>query len=159
MNTTEIARPLAALFIELVDGADADDAYVLNRNDVGLLRSLDQVDAAAASRLTATGSSIASHVDHVRYGLSLFNRWAAGENPWADADWAASWRKTSVSPSEWRRLLDDLRGETSRWARVLAAPREVDDVELTGVIASVVHTGYHLGAIRQMAPAARGPDA
>ena len=159
MNTTEIARPLAALFIELVDGAAADDAYVLNRNDVGLFRSLDQVDAAAASRLTATGSSIASHVDHVRYGLSLFNRWAAGENPWADADWAASWRKTSVSPSEWRRLLDDLRGETSRWACVLAAPREVDDVELTGVIASVVHTGYHLGAIRQMAPAARGPDA
>jgi hypothetical protein len=159
MNTTEIARPLAALFVELVDGAAADDAYVLNRNDVGLLRSLDKLDAAAASRLTATGSSIASHVDHVRYGLSLFNRWAAGENPWADADWAASWRKTSVSPSEWRRLLDDLRGETRGWARVLAAPREVDDVELTGVIASVVHTGYHLGAIRQMAPAARGPDA
>jgi hypothetical protein len=32
-------------------------------------------------------TTIAAHVDHVHFGLSILNRWAAGEgNPWAGAD-------------------------------------------------------------------------
>ena len=81
MNTREIAPSLTTLFGELVEGVRTTEAYVLNQGDPGLLRSLDTLDAAAASRVNAGGSSIAAHVDHVRYGLSLLNRWAAGENP------------------------------------------------------------------------------
>ena len=54
---------------------------VLNGGDTGLLRSLDHLSAAAASAPSAGGPSIAAHVEHLRYGLSLMNRWAAGENP------------------------------------------------------------------------------
>ena len=43
-------------------------------------------------------------MDHVRYGLSLMNRWSAGENPFTSADWSASWKRTSVSDDEWREL-------------------------------------------------------
>src|SRR2546421_3269488 len=114
MNTTEIAGSLRTLFAELVEGAPETAAYMLNPADAGLLRSLDKLDAAAASRASATGSSIAAHVDHLRYGLSLLNRWAAGENPWADADWGASWRKTSVSDVEWKQLRAALRDEARR---------------------------------------------
>jgi hypothetical protein len=32
------------------------------------------------------GASIAAHVDHLRYGLELLNRWTRGEKPFADAD-------------------------------------------------------------------------
>src|SRR5689334_15119634 len=135
MNTREIAAPLATLFAELVDGAEADEAYVLNRGDVGLLRSLEKLDADAASRAASTGAPVASHVDHVRYGLSLFNRWARGENPWNDADWGASWRTTSVSAAQWQQLLADLRRETDAWAQTLRTPREVNDIELTGIVA------------------------
>jgi hypothetical protein len=77
MNTQEIAKTLATLVGELVDGAPASGGYMLNAGDPGLLRSLDRVPAAAASTPTATGSSIAAHVDHVRYGISLMNRHAA----------------------------------------------------------------------------------
>ena len=66
---------------------------MLNSGDEGLLRSLEKLSAAQASALTPTGSSIAAHVDHVRYGMSLMNRWSQGENPFASADWSASWRK------------------------------------------------------------------
>ena len=91
MNTAEISSTLATLLAELVDGASKDGGYMLNPGDEGLLRSLEKLSAADASALTPTGSSIAAHVDHVRYGLSLMNRWSQGENPFASADWTASW--------------------------------------------------------------------
>lgn len=157
VNTRDVSRTLHALFTELVDGAATDGAYVLNRGDVGLLRSLEKLDAAAASRPNATGSSIAAHVDHVRYGLSLLNRWAAGEDPWSDADWTASWRNTVVSDAEWKQLLAALHDEASTWARALAEPRDVNETELSGIVASIVHLAYHLGAIRQMNSLTPGP--
>lgn len=159
MNTHEIAPSLTTLVVELVEGPPAPSAYVLNQGDPGLLRSLDKLDAAAASRVHAAGSSIAAHVDHVRYGLSLFNRWAAGANPWADADWSASWRKTSVSETEWKQLRADLGEEARRWASTIGRPRDVNKVELNGIIGSIAHIAYHMGAIRQIDRGARGPSA
>ena len=127
------------------------------RGDEGLLRSLDKLSATAASSPTATGSSIAAHVDHVRYGLSLMNRWSEGQNPFTDADWSASWKKTAVSDDEWRKLRTDLRAEATRWLDVLRTPREVREVELNGIIGSIAHIGYHLGAVRQINSSLRGP--
>jgi len=157
MNTKDIAGALATLFSELVEGAPGSGAYMLNAGDQGLLRSLDTLSAIAASAQTTTGSSIAAHVDHVRYGLSLMNRWSAGENPFNDADWSASWKKTTVSDDEWRKLRADLRAEATRWLDVLRTPREVREVELNGIIGSIAHVGYHLGAIRQINSLLRGP--
>lgn len=157
MRTAEIAPSLVTLFSELVEGAPASGAYMLNAGDIGLLRSLDKVSAAAASAPTPTGSSIAAHVDHVRYGLSLLNRWTAGENPFRDADWSASWTRTVVTDDQWQALRAGLRAEATRWLEALGKPREVQEVELNGMIGSVAHLAYHLGAIRQINQALRGP--
>ena len=160
MNTGGIVRPLTTLLHELVNGVERSAAaYVLNPGDVGLLRSLDRIPAPKASTLTATGSSIASHCDHLRYGLSLMNRWAGGDNPWDTADWTASWRKTRVTDDEWDQLRRQLRDETHRWLEVMQAPRDLDEADVNGMIGSVVHLAYHLGAIRQIDQAVRGPTA
>jgi len=157
MNTKDIAGTLATLFSELVEGAPSSGAYMLNAGDEGLLRSLDKLSAMAASSPTATGSSVAAHVDHVRYGLSLMNRWSEGQNPFTDADWSASWKKTAVSDDEWRKLRMDLRAEATQWLNVLRTPRDVREVELNGIIGSIAHIGYHLGAVRQINSSLRGP--
>jgi hypothetical protein len=102
VNTREISKSLETLLGELVNGASKDGGYVLNAGDAGLLRSLEHLSAADASARTPTGSSIAAHVDHLRYGLSLMNRWSQGENPFAGADWSVSWTRTAVSEQEWR---------------------------------------------------------
>ena len=160
MNTREITGTLKTLFAELVDGAPRSGAaYMLNGGDAGLIASLDKLSAAAASKTHGGGASIAAHVDHLRYGLSLMNRWSAGENPFADADWTTSWRKTSVSEDEWTRLRGALRDEARRWLDALGKPRDVDDIELNGVVGSIAHLAYHLGAIRQIDRATRGPSA
>ncbi len=159
MNTRDLGNTLPTLFAELVDGAPKSEAYMLNRGDAGLLRSLDKLSPTAASAPTPHGSTISAHVDHLRYGLSLMNRWSAGENPFDDADWTASWRTTRVSAAQWKQLRDELAREAHRWLEALKNPREIDQSELNSVVGSIVHLAYHVGAIRQMDLSARGPSA
>jgi hypothetical protein len=157
MNTRDLTGTLTTLFGELVNGAPTTGAYMLNRGDAGLLASLDNLTAADASRALAGGATIAAHVDHLRYGLSLMNRWVAGQNPFDDADWSASWRTTTVSDAEWAELRTALRSEAHRWLETLGAPRDVNPIELNGVVGTIAHLAYHLGAIRQIGAPARGP--
>ena len=97
-DPASIHGALTTLLRELLDGSAAEACWVLNPGDAGLLRSLDQLSAAAASApAPGGGPSIAAHVDHLRYGLALMNRWSQGEDPFGDADYAASWRRLSVS--------------------------------------------------------------
>jgi hypothetical protein len=159
MNTRDLTGALTTLFSELLDGAPKSGAYMLNRGDQGLLRSLDYLTADAASTARTGAASIAAHVEHLRYGLSLLNRSARGEDPWADADWSASWRTITVSESAWRELRTALRAEAHRWLDEMRKPRDVDEAELNGMIGSIAHVAYHLGAIRQIDRLARGPAA
>jgi hypothetical protein len=62
-----------------------------------------------------------------------------------------------VSEVEWRQLRSDLRTESSSWLEALRTPREVDESELNGMLGSIAHLAYHLGAIRQINRAVCGP--
>jgi hypothetical protein len=117
-------KAVAVVLTELVDGAASGAGWVLNRGDEGLLKSLDRLSCRDASAVAPGGeASIAAHVDHLCYGLSLLNRWSEGEkNP---------------------------RQEASRWQDTLTRPRAVDEIEMNGIVASAAHLAYHLGAIRQ----------
>ena len=159
MNTRDIAPSLATLLSELTQGAPrSGGAYVLNGGDPGLLASLDKLSSEDASRSRDGGATIAAHLEHQTYGNARWNRWVAGEkDPVPSADWAAAWRTTKVDAARWTELRRGLRDEISRWSAAIAEPREVERVELEGMIGSVVHLAYHLGAIRQIAPTVRGP--
>ena len=159
MTDTILHAALATLLSELVIGAPPTGGYMLNRGDIGLLRSLDRLTATEASTIVSDGSSIAAHVDHVTYGISLMNRWAAGGNPWRDADWKASWTRTTVNDEGWARLRQALAEETQQWLASIRQLRAMNEQELTGMIGSIAHLAYHLGAIRQMDRRIRGPSA
>ena len=85
------------------------------------------------------------------------NRWSAGEHPFSGADWSTSWKKTMVSEDEWRTRRAELRTEATRWLEALGTPRDAREMELNGIIGSIAHLAYHLGAIRQINSVARGP--
>ena len=152
-------RSLETLFRELIDGPHENAAWMLNAGDAGLLRSLDQLTASAASATPVDGgASIAAHVDHLRYGLSLMNRWSQGEHdPWSTADWTASWSRSVVNDQEWVALRQALAAQTRTWLDTLRARRDYSETELNGVMASVAHLAYHFGAIRQIDRSIRGP--
>lgn len=159
MNTTDVTSALTRLWTELVDGTTGQDgAFVLNSGDIGLRRSIDKLSASDASRSTNDGATIAAHVRHLQYGLSLMNRWASeGGNPFADAKWDEAWKTSRVDESAWREIRSGLADEARRWTSALSAPREVTEVELAGIVGSIAHLAYHLGAIRQIDKQTRGP--
>jgi hypothetical protein len=145
-------RSLVDLLVEIFDGPPGSEAYLLNPGDPGLLRQLDTLSAEQASTRSTPGkTTIAVHVDHVLYGLMLLNRWAGGEeNPWASADWEASWKRGTVSDEQWSTLRRELRDHAGRWRRVVETRTDWNEVTAAGAISSAAHTAYHLGAIRQI---------
>jgi hypothetical protein len=160
MNGADLSLALHTVLDELAHGAPNAGAFVLNPDDPGLLRSLDRLSAEAASVAATGGATIAAHVDHLRYGLALMNRWAGGEaNPFHNANWEASWQITAVTEAEWVELRQRLRAELERWLGSVATPREMMPIERNGMIGSIVHLAYHLGAIRQIDRTLRGPAA
>jgi len=159
MDTSDSSAAFARLFAELIDGAaEHGDAFVLNSGDRGLLKSLDLLSADAASHSVNGGATIAAHARHLLYGLSLMNRWAAeGGNPFADATWDEAWKTSRVDEASWSEIRGSLRAEAYRWLATLGTPRAVEPVEFTGMLASIAHLAYHLGAIRQISKDSRGP--
>lgn len=161
MNTTDsvFQRALSNMLTEIFDGPPGQEAYLLNPGDPGLLRQLDTIDASAASKRPMPGkTTIAAHIDHVRFGLSILNRWAAGEaNPWAGADWNASWQRATGSEDQWRALRDGLRHEADKWRKVVATRTSWDDMSAAAALSTAAHTAYHVGAIRQILAALK-PD-
>ena len=159
MNPTDsiFQRAVSKLLVEVFNGPPGDEAYILNPGDPGLHRQLETISAATASEQPIPGKpSIASHVDHVHYGLSLLTRWLAGEeNPWADADWNASWRRNAVTDDQWGILRQNLREKADTWQSAVSRRTEWDDLNAAGALSTIAHTAYHLGSIRQILAAAR----
>ena len=158
MNTADLTRTMSGLFSELTEGAKPNNAFILNGGDAGLLRSLDLLSPAEASESSNGGATIAAHALHVSYGLSLMNRWAReGGNPFADATWDAAWKTSTVDTAAWDEIRAGLRREVTNWLEILRTPRDVAGIELSGMIGSIAHLAYHLGAIRQISKRIRGP--
>src|SRR5262245_13463436 len=145
-------RALVNILVEVFDGPPGNEAFLLNQGDPGLLKQLDSVSAKEASARPMAGkTTIASHVDHVWYGLSLLNRWAGGEeNPFATSDWEASWKRGTVTDEQWRELREKLRREAKAWREHVAKRDDWQDLWASGAISSAAHTAYHFGAIRQI---------
>jgi hypothetical protein len=160
METRDISHSLVTLAHELLRGPErAGQAYMLNTGDIGLLRSLDAISAESASRTSLGGASIAAHVDHLRYGLSLMNAWSGGASPWDTADFTASWHIAAVSDAEWLDLRSRFRTESQRWLEAMRGRREITDEEANILLGAVAHLAYHIGAIRQIDKSTRGPKA
>ena len=158
MLTPALSDTVSRLFAELVHGPVPAGGYVLNTGDGGLLRALDALSADGASRSVNGGATIAAHVQHLRYGLSLMNRWAAeGGNPFADARWDEAWAVSAVTEDQWHEMRTGLHSEAAQWAAVLSTPRDVSPTECAGLVASIAHLAYHFGAVRQIHVATRGP--
>lgn len=162
MATASTEAKLQQVLITLLSEAlygPRGDAFFLNTGDRGLIASLDALSAETASARPAGRSSVASHVEHLRYGFELLNREARGERLWAVANWADAWTHQTVTEEQWRTLRADLARETSAWLEVMKDPPAWDDVGLGSAVGSIPHLTYHLGAIRQLAQAASGPPA
>jgi hypothetical protein len=143
---------VSKLLTEIFDGPPGAEAYILNPGDPGFHRQLQAISASKASAQPIPGKpSIAAHVDHIHFGLSLLTRWFSGEeNPWADADWNGSWKRNSVTEDQWNSLREKLKKEADVWQKAVAVRGQWNEMAAAGALSTIAHTAYHLGAIRQI---------
>lgn len=158
-----LRRSLLTMLDELLEGPSKEAAWVLNPGDRGMLAALDALSAEEASAVApGGGSSVAAHVDHLRCGFDMLTRWFRGEEPFADADYSASWRRGTVSDDEWTSSRAALRRDANAWRDAfqhqLTSPT-LTDVQLNAILSSIVHLAYHAGAIRQIQRSTCGPIA
>lgn len=147
--TTELFAVLDETF-ERVNGMYLDKG-------TSLFETLATVTADEASQPIARQcASIAAQVNHVRYYLEVLSGYMRQEPP-ESVDWPASWQVTTVSSAEWEDLRQRLYAAYQQ-VRALFESFEAWDGEedISGALAIVVHTAYHLGEIRQGLGVLRG---
>lgn len=167
MSETTIGKgALAKAALALLDEAylESPDSrstwFTDNEKANGFLGTVASLSAAEASRPLTSGDplTVASHVGHLRFALDLANRAAKGEDAYSGAKWERSWEARSVADDEWRALLEGLRAAYAEFrAHVEAGAFWDDEAALTGVLATVAHGAWHLGAIRQGLGRIRAP--
>ena len=145
-----VLRAVLPVLAEAFAGpADPRSTHFLdNRPDVGLFGTLDALTAEQASTpVQDGGSTAAAHAEHLRFALEVSTRWLRGERE--KADWNRSWEVREVDEAAWAELRGRLRGTYD--AFVAAVHRHPMDTELLeGLVATVAHAAYHLGALRQI---------
>ena len=121
-----------------------------------LLETVAAITAAEASRpIAPNGTTIAGHVDHIRFYLRVLNDYMDG-NWHQNLDWKQSWLTAKVTESEWDALRKDLEADYQHLLTHLKSFTDWNDNHrLGGAMGIIVHTAYHLGAIRQIIHAAR----
>ena len=150
---TQIARHdftnnFFTLLTETFEGPRGEGGSAYLDKGVGLFQTLDALTAEAASRPPFPGApTIAAHCVHVAYYVRVLHNFILGQQQ--ELDWPGSWRVQHVEPEEWAALKDELRSAYDALKKTLDALETWGDEAVGDSMAIVVHTAYHLGAIRQ----------
>ena len=140
---------LFKLLKETFEGPPQEGGSAYLDKGAGLFQTLDAVTAEIASRSASPGApTIAAHCAHVRYYVEVLGAYLGGQDP--KVDWAASWRTPHVGPAEWDALRHNMRSGYEALSQTLLGVRTWNDDPVGDSMAIVVHTAYHLGAIRQV---------
>ncbi len=155
LSREAVLRAVMPILAEAYAGpADPRSTNFLNNEpDCGVFGTLDRLSAAEASMPPAPGRpTVAAHAEHLRFSLDVSNRWLRGDH--TKADWSASWGVHAVDEAEWLRLRELLRDEYAQFLELIDDRPEIDEELLAGMVGTVAHAAYHLGALRQAALAA-----
>lgn len=122
-----------------------------------LFETLEGISAEVASQsVTDNSATIAAQVEHIRFYLDVLNDVMHGKEV-GKVDWQEIWKNVrTVTPAEWDEQKRRLRQSYERVLGTLKGFRSWDgEEELSGALAVLVHSAYHLGGIRQALGAIR----
>ncbi len=116
-----------------------------------LFETLAQLDAKQASQpIVPNGSTIVAHTSHIQFYLDVLAKHMKGEKL-EKIDWAATWKIKTATASEWNGLVKSLQATYQRVVEQVKAVSDWNSANfLEGALAIIVHTAFHLGAIRQI---------
>ena len=137
------------LFSLLDETFDNTHGHYLDK-DTSLFRTLETVSATEASiPVGGKCASLAAQVAHVIFYMEVLERYVV-YNDTTPADWGEIWRTVEkVTPEEWEALNAKLKDTYCRIEKMFRDNEVWNDDSIGGSMATVVHTAYHLGEIRQ----------
>lgn len=149
---TDLIQPEAfrnTLFALLDETFENHHGIYLDR-DTCLFRTLESVSAQEASiPVGGKCATLAAQVAHVIFYLEVLERYVV-QHDTSRVDWGEVWRTVSaVTPEEWSALKDRLEVTYRRIFKIFQDNPTWDEDSMSGSLACVVHTAYHLGEIRQ----------
>ncbi len=118
--------------------------YIDSGKNSGLFSLINNLSAEEVSK-NINGTTIAAHVDHTRYHISLINESIKGNNP--EQDWDKSWKIKNVNEDEWEQIKEKLVDEFN--LLIENTNDEVNNNQLE-FMSSLAHSAYHFGALKQM---------
>lgn len=151
MTTTIEAQHFTnALYTLLDETFDNVQGFYLDKG-TSLFETLATISAAEASiPVGGKCATLAAQVKHIAFYLDVLEK-AVRTQQFEQNEWDKIWRETkAVTPEEWEALKSDLRASYNRIKALIHDTTEwPSDREIGGAIATIVHTAYHLGEIRQ----------
>jgi len=139
-----------ALYLLLDETFDNVHGIFLDKG-TALFETLATISAAEASiPVGGKCATLVAQVKHIAFYLDVLEKGARTQK-FERQDWGKIWRETKeVTPDEWETSKTDLRAS---YDRIKALIRDTTvwpgEQEIGGAIATIVHTAYHLGEIRQ----------
>lgn len=114
----------------------------------GLFKTLEGISAVRASRVPVVGGpTIAAHTGHLLYYIRISHAFLVGREPGA-LDFPGSWGGQIVDADDWITLRADIRTAYDALLATIESRAAWSDDAIGDAMAIVVHTAYHLGAIR-----------
>ena len=147
IQADEFTKALYSLLDETFDNVQG---YYLDKG-TSMFETLATVSAAEASiPVGGKCATLAAQVKHVAFYLDVLEKTVRTQQ-FEKQDWGKIWRETTaVTPAEWEEIKAELRQSYDRIkALIHDTPAWTTDFEIGGAIATIVHTAYHLGEIRQ----------
>jgi len=139
-----------ALYGLLDETFDNVHGYYLDKG-TSMFETLATISAEEASiPVGGQCATLAAQVKHVAFYLDVLEENVRTQK-FEPVDWDKIWRETStVTPEEWDAIQLSLRESYNR-IKVLIndTPEWSSERQIGGAIATIVHTAYHLGEIRQ----------
>ena len=142
----------AYLLRETFEGSPEGLASAYLDRGVGIFATLTEVSADAASR-EFHGTTIAAQTEHAKFYLDRLCEFINGRTE--TVNWDASWLIETVNDAEWDALRATVRHSYESTLRCLADVPDWNEMRIGMAMGMVAHTAYHLGAIRQIAKAAK----
>ena len=149
VHAEDFVNKLLHFFTETFEGTPEFPTAYLDTN-VSFFHACQAISAAQASTpITDGGMTLASHIEHTRFYMNLLLQHMQGHAT-KDVNWDETWWQQTVSEDSWHTLQHDL---ATSYQAVKTHVQNVDtweDVAISDALAIVVHSTYHLGAIRQI---------
>jgi len=158
MATSTVILSFIELFTEAYGGPPNPSStwFIDNELDsgiLGIIAGITAQEASWSSRKDDPGTTIASHVEHLRWSLANANGAMQGKS--YQGNWKESWNTLQADSARWDQLRVDLRNEFEALKDNLGKQTVLEGAFLLGVMALVPHAAYHLGTIRQLIERAR----